>query len=96
MWSGNRFAARLDVSDIRGMRPPAYFIKKGINALPCIGDGRQAELKANGGFKYPKSQTPWQEIQRKTVDDLAQGMVLKNAVKYRRIVRTHGTPRDNH
>jgi dihydroxy-acid dehydratase len=24
------------------MRPPDYLIKKGINALPCIGDGRQS------------------------------------------------------
>ncbi|MCA3649804.1 MAG: dihydroxy-acid dehydratase family protein [Methylobacterium sp.] len=136
-------------AEVVNMRPPAYLIRKGINALPCIGDGRQsgtsgspsilnatpeaaaggnlailrtgdriridlntrvanmlvseeeiatrqAELKANGGYKYPKSQTPWQAMQRKEVDGLANGMVLKNAVKYRRIVRTHGTPRDNH
>jgi dihydroxy-acid dehydratase len=136
-------------AEVVNMRPPDYLIKKGIDALPCIGDGRQsgtsgspsilnatpeaavggglailrtgdrvridlskrsadilisaadyaarqAELKANGGFKVPKSQTPWQEIQRRNVDGLAQGMVLKNAVKYRRILRTHGTPRDNH
>ena len=24
------------------MRPPAYLIKKGVHALPCIGDGRQS------------------------------------------------------
>ena len=24
------------------MRPPSYLIKKGIHALPCIGDGRQS------------------------------------------------------
>jgi dihydroxy-acid dehydratase len=128
-------------AEVVNMRPPAYLIKKGIDALPCIGDGRQsgtsgspsilnatpeaavggglailrtgdrvridlnkrsadilispgeyasrqAELKANGGFKYPKSQTPWQEIQRKNVDGLSKGMVLKNAVKYRRILRS--------
>ncbi len=136
-------------AEVVNMRPPAYLIKKGINALPCIGDGRQsgtsgspsilnatpeaaaggnlailrtgdriridlntrsanmlisdeeiakrqAELKAAGGYKYPKSQTPWQAMQRKEVDGLSKGMVLKNAVKYRRVVRTHGTPRDNH
>ncbi|MCE2933999.1 MAG: dihydroxy-acid dehydratase family protein [Hyphomicrobiales bacterium] len=136
-------------AEVVNMRPPAYLIRKGINALPCLGDGRQsgtsgspsilnatpeaaaggnlailrtgdriridlntraanmlvseeeiatrqAELKANGGYKYPKSQTPWQAMQRKEVDGLANGMVLKNAVKYRRVVRTHGTPRDNH
>ncbi|HRE22449.1 MAG TPA: dihydroxy-acid dehydratase, partial [Rhabdaerophilum sp.] len=57
---------------------------------------RRAEFKANGGYKYPKSQSPWQEIQRKLTDGLAEGMTLKPAVKYRRIVRTYGTPRDNH
>jgi dihydroxy-acid dehydratase len=136
-------------AEVVNMRPPAYLIKKGITALPCIGDGRQsgtsgspsilnatpeaavggglavlkmgdrvridlnkrtaniliskeefderrATLKANGGYKYPKSQSPWQEIQRKMVDGLAEGMTLKPAVKYKRIVRTYGTPRDNH
>jgi len=24
------------------MRPPSYLIKKGVEALPCIGDGRQS------------------------------------------------------
>ncbi|MCZ8184560.1 MAG: dihydroxy-acid dehydratase family protein [Beijerinckiaceae bacterium] len=136
-------------AEVVNMRPPAYLIKKGITALPCIGDGRQsgtsgspsilnatpeaaiggglailrsgdrvridlnkrsadiliskeeydrrrAELAANGGYKYPRSQSPWQDIQRKLVGGLAEGMVLKPAVKYKRIVRTHGTPRDNH
>ena len=121
------------------MQPPAYLIKKGIHALPCIGDGRQsgtsgspsilnaspeaavggglallktgdrvridlrqrhrqhpglrrgdrqaprrARTADNGGYHYPKHQTPWQEIQRGMVDQLAQGMVLKPAVKYQR------------
>jgi dihydroxy-acid dehydratase len=136
-------------AEVVNMRPPDYLIKQGVNALPCIGDGRQsgtsgspsilnaspeaatggglavlktgdrvridlnkrtanilisdeelakrhAALKAAGGYKYPKHQTPWQEIQRKVVDDLAHGMVLKPAVKYKRIIRTHGVPRDNH
>ena len=59
-------------------------------------DQRRAELQANGGYKYPRSQSPWQDIQRKLVGGLAEGMVLKPAVKYKRIVRTYGTPRDNH
>jgi dihydroxy-acid dehydratase len=57
---------------------------------------RRAELKANGGFHYPASQTPWQEIQRSLVDDLADGAVLKPAVKYQRVAQTMGIPRDNH
>jgi dihydroxy-acid dehydratase len=136
-------------AEVVNMRPPAYLIKKGVTALPCIGDGRQsgtsgspsilnaspeaatggglailrtgdrvridlgkrtanilisdaeiaerrAALKANGGYKVPRSQTPWQEMQRKMVDELAHGMVLKPAVKYKKLHKTFGVPRDNH
>jgi dihydroxy-acid dehydratase len=136
-------------AEVVNMRPPDYLLKKGVTALPCIGDGRQsgtsgspsilnaspeaatggglailksgdkvridlnkrtanilitdaeynerrAHLAANGGYKVPKSQTPWQEIQRKIVDELSNGMTLKPAVKYRRIAKTMGIPRDNH
>ena len=57
---------------------------------------RHAALKAAGGYKYPPSQTPWQEIQRGMVDELSKGMVLKPAVKYQKIHATFGVPRDNH
>src|SRR5262249_19120608 len=57
---------------------------------------RRQELQRQGGYKYPESQTPWQEIQRSMVDQLADGMVLKPAVKYQRVVQTKGIPRDNH
>jgi dihydroxy-acid dehydratase len=136
-------------AEVVNMRPPAYLIKRGITALPCIGDGRQSgtsaspsilnaspeaavggglallksgdrvridlrkgtadiligdaelaerrrALEAQGGYPYPKSQTPWQEIQRSMVDQLSDGMVLKPAVKYQRIDTTFGLPRDNH
>lgn len=136
-------------AEVVNMRPPAYLIKKGILALPCIGDGRQsgtsgspsilnaspeaatggglallktgdrvridlkkrtanmlvpdeelakrrAKLEADGGYAYPASQTPWQEIQRSVVGELNEGMVLKPAVKYQRIHETKGLPRDNH
>jgi dihydroxy-acid dehydratase len=59
-------------------------------------DRRRAELQKHGGYKYPASQTPWQEIQRGMVDQLAGGMVLKPAVKYQRVAQTKGVPRDNH
>jgi hypothetical protein len=36
---------------------------------------------------FPASQTPWQEIQRATVDQLADGMVLKPAVRYQRVAQ---------
>jgi dihydroxy-acid dehydratase len=57
---------------------------------------RHAELAAKGGFPYPASQTPWQEIQRSMVDQLSEGMTLKPAVKYQKIAQISGTPRDNH
>jgi dihydroxy-acid dehydratase len=135
-------------AEVVNMQPPAALIKKGVTALPCIGDGRQSgtsgspsilnatpeaaaggglallqtgdrvridlakgkadilvskieltrrrtALEKRGGFAYPASQTPWQEIQRAMVDQLADGMVLKPAVKYHRIAQKH-VPRDNH
>ncbi len=136
-------------AEVVNMRAPDYLLKKGITALPCIGDGRQsgtsgspsilnaspeaatggglailktgdkvridlkkrtadilisdaeikkryADLEKAGGYKYPASQTPWQEIQRGIVDELSNGMVLKPAVKYQKIAATKGIPRDNH
>jgi dihydroxy-acid dehydratase len=59
-------------------------------------DRRRAALQKRGGFHYPASQTPWQEIQRGMVDQLADGMVLKPAVKYQRVAQRGGVPRDNH
>jgi dihydroxy-acid dehydratase len=136
-------------AEVVNMQPPAAMIKRGIKALPCIGDGRQsgtsgspsilnaspeaaaggglallrtgdrvridlnkgsanilipkaelarrrAALQKRGGYQYPASQTPWQEIQRGMVDQLAGGMVLKPAVKYQRVAQTFRVPRDNH
>ena len=136
-------------AEVVNMRAPSYLLKKGVAALPCIGDGRQSgtsgspsilnaspeaatsgglalvktgdkvridlkkrranmlvpeeELKARratldaaGGYAVPPSQTPWQEIQRGIVDELANGMVLKPAVKYQKIHAKFGVPRDNH
>ena len=136
-------------AEVVNMQPPAYLIKRGVHALPCIGDGRQSgtsgspsilnaspeaavggglallksgdrvridlrkgtadilvpddeirrrrtELQSNGGYHYPAHQTPWQEIQRGMVDQLAEGMVLKPAVKYQRVAQEKGLPRDNH
>jgi dihydroxy-acid dehydratase len=57
---------------------------------------RRSALQKRGGFKVPKSQTPWQEIYRGMVDQMADGQVLKPAVKYQRVAQTSGVPRDNH
>jgi dihydroxy-acid dehydratase len=136
-------------AEVVNMRPPAYLIREGIHALPCIGDGRQSgtsgspsilnaspeaaamgglaliqtgdrvridlnkgtadvlisdeelaerrrKLEAEGGYKYPASQTPWQEMQRAVVGQMNTGAILEGAEKYQRIAQTMGLPRDNH
>lgn len=57
---------------------------------------RRVALEAAGGYKYPKHQTPWQEIQRGLVTQLGEGAILRPAEKYQRIAQTEGLPRDNH
>jgi dihydroxy-acid dehydratase len=57
---------------------------------------RRAQLAARGGFDYPRSQTPWQALQRESVGQLGEGAVLELAVDYQRIVANRGNPRDNH
>jgi dihydroxy-acid dehydratase len=57
---------------------------------------RRKALEAAGGFPYPASQTPWQEIQRAMVSQMDTGAVLEPAVRYQRIDQTMGIPRNNH
>ncbi len=57
---------------------------------------RRALLDAAGGYVYPASQTPWQEIQRGLVGQLGDGMILEGTETYQRIAQTRGLPRDNH
>jgi dihydroxy-acid dehydratase len=135
-------------AEVVNMLPPGALIKKGVAALPCVGDGRQSgtsgspsilnaspEAAAGGGlallrtgdrvridlergradilisdeelairraalekhgYAYPKSQTPWQQIQREIVAQFDEGMVLKPAIGYQRLAQTAGKPRDNH
>ena len=59
-------------------------------------DRRRTELEAAGGYAYPASQTPWQEIQRRSVGQLESGMILEGAEKYLRIAQTIGVPRQSH
>jgi dihydroxy-acid dehydratase len=135
-------------AEVVNMRPPAYLIREGVHALPCIGDGRQSgtsgspsilnaspeaaamgglalirtgdrvridlgrgtanvliddvelaerrrALAEAGGYPYPASQTPWQEIQRAIVGQLNTGAILEGAEKYQDIAQ-RGLPRDNH
>ncbi len=57
-------------AEVVNMRPPAALIKKGLNSLPCIGDGRQSgtsgspsilnaspEAAANGGSRCSRPAT---------------------------------------
>ena len=136
-------------AEVVNMRAPSYLLREGVQALPCLGDGRQSgtsgspsilnaspeaavggglallksgdrvriDLKrgtANvliseeelasrrkalaeaGGYAYPASQTPWQQIQRATVGQLESGAILEGAEEFQRIAQTRGLPRDNH
>ncbi|MDB5672202.1 MAG: dihydroxy-acid dehydratase [Alphaproteobacteria bacterium] len=57
---------------------------------------RRRALEAAGGYAYPPSQTPWQEMQRAATGQAEAGAVLEPAVKYQRIAQTIGVPRHNH
>jgi xylonate dehydratase len=57
---------------------------------------RREALEAGGGYPYPASQTPWQEIQRALVGQMDKGAILEGSEKYQRIAQTKGLPRDNH
>jgi dihydroxy-acid dehydratase len=74
-------------------------LRKGeVNVLLSDADMRERReaLEAAGGYAYPASQTPWQEMQRGVVGQMDTGSVLEPAVKYQRIARTKGIPRHNH
>ena len=57
---------------------------------------RGEELLANGGYKYVESQTPYQDIFRREVGPLSEGMVFRRAVEYQRVAQMYPSPRDNH
>ncbi|MFO1540092.1 MAG: IlvD/Edd family dehydratase [Chloroflexota bacterium] len=62
---------------------------------------RRAEVVAQiaaGGLPYvPASQTPWQEIQRGMVTQLAEGATLRPALRFRGVAHGEGQlPLDNH
>ncbi|WP_129642055.1 IlvD/Edd family dehydratase [Peristeroidobacter agariperforans] len=57
---------------------------------------RRQALQDAGGFPYPASQTPWQELQRADIGQAETGAVLESAVKYQRLAQTKGVPRHNH
>lgn len=55
-----------------------------------------AERRLNLNLPVLKSQTPWQEIYREHVGQLASGGVFESALPYRRVAERFGPPRDNH
>jgi len=57
---------------------------------------RRAALAAKGGYPYPASQTPWQEIQRALTGQMESGAILEGSEQFQRIDQTRGIPRDNH
>ena len=59
-------------------------------------DARRQALEAAGGYPYPASQTPWQEMQRAASVSSRPAPCWKTAVKYQRIAQTQGVPRHNH
>ena len=81
-----------------GDRVRVDLTKGTVNVL--IGDSeladRRTALEAAGGYQYPASQTPWQEMQRRSVGQMGSGACLEEAVEYQRIAQTKGLPRDNH
>ncbi len=130
-------------AEVVNMQPPDALIKRGINNLPTLGDGRQSgtsdspsilnaspESAVGGGLAWirtgdmvridlntgscnmlvddaelerrkqdgvppvPPSQTPWQEIYRATVGQMASGACMELALAYRGVAGD--TPRHNH
>lgn len=58
---------------------------------------RREELDAKGGYQGPESQTPWQDLFRREVGGLSEGMVMKRAVQFQRVAQKYGDSlRDNH
>ena len=81
-------------------RPCPHRSEEALGEHPHFSDEeiaqRRADLQGHGGYKYPKSQTPWQEIQRSMVEQFDVGMVLKPAVQFQDVAHKSGHLRDNH
>ena len=56
---------------------------------------RRAALDKKGGYPYPPSDSPWQELFREKVGSLSEGMTLSGAPAYRNLGKK-GAPRNNH
>src|SRR5207237_7198336 len=61
-----------------------------------ISEDELAKRKAAWKPHIKESQTPWQELQRKFIGQLASGACLDFAVNYQKIAETKGVPRHSH
>lgn len=57
---------------------------------------RRTKLMAKGGFQMIESHTPYQDLFRREVGPLSEGMVFERAVKSQRVAQRYPMPRDNH
>ncbi|MGO9740755.1 MAG: IlvD/Edd family dehydratase [Roseiarcus sp.] len=57
---------------------------------------RRVALEARGGYAFPKSQTPWQEIHRRLVGQFDSGATFEMAVEFQDVAHTQSLPRDSH
>jgi dihydroxy-acid dehydratase len=57
---------------------------------------RRRDLAARGGYSYPPSQTPWQEIQRGLTGQLDRGAILEGAEQFQRVAQISKVPRHSH
>jgi len=57
---------------------------------------RRQALEEAGGYPYPESQSPWQEIQRAYIGQLDTGAVLEGSTKFQRLAQKIGVPRHSH
>lgn len=57
---------------------------------------REKELADVGGYPVPPNQTPWQQIYRESVSQLADGAVHTSALAYREVGHHRNIPRHNH
>lgn len=57
---------------------------------------RRDQLLASEGYKFVESHTPYQDLFRREVGPLSEGMVFRRAVGYQRIAQKYPSPRDNH
>jgi len=67
---------------------------RSVNVL--LSEEELALRRETATFVMPPSQTPWQELYRKTVGQLSTGGCLEPATLYVKVIEQHGNPRHSH